>query len=180
MSPRNSGKDDMPQDAPTTALVRANVTLPECLEGKIVLSGWAESLINGAKYVEPDPNYLARLLMVQMLTAETLELALSTSNTLSLQKAIPNVPDAGTGPIEITDLYVTDSDLNEGMPCYVIISAIRLETGEVVKYTTGAGAVQTAMLTFLSWGVWPIRCQITRMERKDRGGRYLFWVSPVE
>lgn len=171
-------------DAANGEIVKPLVTerqpLPAALDGKIDLTKWAESLVNQRKYEDPDPNYLSRLLIMQTLTAESPDAVFEQGAIQGLQKAIPNVPDAGTGPIIITDLYVTGSDLNEGVPCYVIITATHAETGEVAKYTTGAQQLQAQLLASLSWGRWPIPCQIKRIDRKDKSGKYLFWMFPPE
>lgn len=182
MPPRNqqSGNDDIANGEVVKPTVQERAPLPEQLAGKIVLSAWAESLVNGVKYEDPDPNYLSRLLITQTLTAESLDKVFEQGAIQGLQKAIPNVPDAGTGPIVITDLYVTGSDLNEGVPCYVIITATHVETGEISKYTTGAQQLQAQILASLSWGHWPIPCQIKRIDRKDKSGKYLFWMFPPE
>lgn len=182
MPPRSPQNDD---NAPASGeivkpLIAERQPLPAQLAGKIELSAWAESLVNKAKYVDPDPDYLSRLLIVQTLTAENMDAVFEQGAIQGLQKAIPNVPDAGTGPIVITDLYVTGSDLNEGVPCYVIITATHMETGVISKYTTGAQQLQAQLLASLSWGRWPIPCQIKRLDRKDRSGKYLFWMFPPE
>jgi len=182
MPPRNNTPDgdDISTGEVVKPLVSERAPMPAQLEGKIYLSAWAESLVNGAKYVEPDPNYLSRLLIMQTLTATSLDEVFEQGGIQGLQKAIPNVPDAGTGPIVITDLYVTGSDLNEGVPCYVILTTTHMETGVVTKFTTGAQQLQAQILAALSWGQWPIPCQIKRTDRKDKSGKYLFWMFPVE
>lgn len=170
---------DIPMGEIVKPVVTERAPMPAQLEGKIILSAWADSLVNGTKYAEPDPNYLSRLLVMQTLTAESLDQVFEQGGIQGLQKAIPNVPDAGTGPIMITDLYVTGSDLNEGVPCYVILTTTHMETGTIAKYTTGAQQLQAQILAALSFGHWPIPCEIKRTDRKDKSGKYLFWMFPV-
>jgi hypothetical protein len=182
MPPRNgtSSNDNIPAGEVVKPLVTERQPLPAQLAGRFDLTAWANSLVNGAKYVDPDPNYLSRLLIMQILTAESLEEVFEQDGVTGLQKAIPNTPDAGTGPVVITDLYVTGSDLNEGVPCYVILTLTSIETGQVKKYTTGAQFLQAQILAALSWGVWPISCEIKRTDKKDRSGKYLFAMLPIE
>lgn len=161
-------------------LAKFDVEPPAQLAGIIDVRAWAESLVTRVAYAEPNPDFLSMMLMAQTLMAETAEDVLAQSSIRKLQEAIPNVPGAGTGPIEINDLYVTSSDFGEGAPCYVILTAMDLETGVVDKYTTGAQQLQSQILRLLSLGVWPIRCQIKRTERKDKGGRFLFWLFPPD
>lgn len=170
-------------DQPTGEVIQrpfAGIALPAQLEGTMNLSDWAESLANHVPYNEPDPNYLSRMLLVQTLTAETTDDVFAQAGIRKLQESIPNVPNASTGPVELFDLYVTGSDFGEGAPCYMIMSLRDLETGFESKYTTGASQLQAQILRLISLGVWPIRGKITRTERKDRGGRFLFWLFPPD
>lgn len=161
-------------------LANERAPLPEIFEGKFTLTAWAESIVNNVPYVEPDPNYLSRLLITQTLTAASMDEVFAQRGVRKLQESVPNVPDAGTGPIFIDDLYIATSDQEDGMPCYMIMSTTHMETGEEAKYTTGAGQLQAQILAAISFGTWPIPCNIKRIDRKDRGGRYLFWMYPPE
>lgn len=175
--------DDNPADSIVYASVPAIVPtapLPADLEGLIDLSKWAEALVNGAAYDEPDPNYLSRLLITQTLTAATPEQVVNPNDLNGLQKIIPNVADACTGPIEITELYVAKSDQKDGTPTYLIMGYTDLETGAFRRTTTGASQLQAQLLRLLSLGVWPIRGNIKRLARTDKGGRFLFWLFPPD
>lgn len=162
------------------AMLAGSGVLPVELQGTVVLREWAESLVNHEPYHEPDPDYLSRLLLLQTLTAETADKVFERSGIKKLQESIANVPGAGTGPVEFTSIYVTSSDFGEGAPCYMIFELTDLETAVASKYTTGATQLQAQVLRLISLGVWPIRGQIRRIDRKDRGGRYLFQLYPVD
>jgi hypothetical protein len=161
-------------------LIAEGVALPDDLYGKLDLSVWAESLINRRPYTEPDPEYLSRMLLTQTLMASDVDAVFEQAGIRKLQEAIPNVPNGGTGPITIYDLYVTGSDFGDGAPCYMILSVRDMETGMESKYTTGASQLQAQILKLISLGNWPIKCQIKRTERKDRGDRFLFWLFPPD
>jgi hypothetical protein len=161
-------------------LIAEGTAVPDDLYGKLDLSVWANSLINRTPYTEPDPEYLSRMLLTQTLMADDVDAVFAQAGIRKLQEAIPNVPNGGTGPIQIYDLYVTGSDFGEGAPCYMILSVRDLETGMESKYTTGATQLQAQILKLISLGSWPITCQIKRTERKDRGGRFLFWLFPPD
>ena len=161
-------------------LIGSPAQLPAELADNLNLSKWAESLVNGAIYTEPDPNYLSRMLIRQTLEATTPEQVFNPNDLDGLQKIIPNVPNAGSGPIEIDGLYVASSAMTEGAPCYMILDFTDLETGVKRKTTTGATQLQAQILRLLGFGIWPIRCQVRRTERKDKGGRFLFWLFPVD
>lgn len=182
MSPSKEVEEtpEVVQGAMVTPLMSAAARLPSELDGLINLSAWAECLINGKKYNEPDPDYLSRTLLTQTLMAETPEDVFNVNDLDGLQKLIPNGPGLGTGPVEINGLYVAHSSLNDKNATYMIMDITDLETGNITKTTTGAGQLQAQIMRLLGFGIWPIRCQIKRTERKDRGGRYLFWLFPVD
>lgn len=147
---------------------------------QVSFEAWGNSLVNGTAYKEPDPGYLTRTLIMGLLTAETAEQVMAGNSIAKLQQIIPDAPGQGTGPIEITDLYVTGSDFDEGMPCYVIVSYVHMNDGESGKFTTGASYLQAQLLAMLNLGHWPIRCQIKRINRKDRAGKFLFQMYPAD
>lgn len=144
------------------------------------LSAWANSLVNGVEYHEPDPDYLSRKLLMQTLTATTPEQVFEGTGIDGLQKMIPDMPDAGTGPIIISEIYVARSSLEQGTKTYVILTFTKMSTGETFTTTTGAQQVQAQLLKLASFGNYPVKCQIKRTDRKDRGGRFLFWVFPSD
>lgn len=182
MPPRNNPPDEAtPLEGVVVRDILADAApLPRELQGLFTLTAWRDSLIKGEPYKEVDPDFLSRKLMLQTLNSATLEDVFEQKGMRKLQEAIPNTPGAGTGNIAITELYVTDSDFGEGAPCYVIFGAVDMDSGALVQYTTGATQLQIQMLRALSFGHWPIRGNIKRIDRKDKGGRYLFWMFPPD
>lgn len=154
--------------------------LPERFFAIINPEAWVNAILYGEKYKEPDPDFISRMLAAQSIFAETPEDAFASAGVKRLQKWVPNAPDATTGPLEITDLYVAESDFETGNPSYVIVSYIHLEDGEEGKFTTGATNVQATLIGLLRNGVWPIRCQIKRGDSKDKGDRYLLFMLPPD
>jgi hypothetical protein len=141
---------------------------------------WARAIVYGEKYTEPDPNFISRMLALLSIMADTPEEAFAQAGVRRVQKWVPDQPNATSGPFEITDLYVAESDFETGNPTYVIISAMHLETGEAFKATTGATNIQATIIGLLNNGVWPIRCQIKRGDSKDAGGKYLLFLLPPD
>jgi hypothetical protein len=161
-------------------LLAGELELPEDITRVIDVQGWARSLIAREPYTEPDPEYLQRMLLLQTLSAANIDEIFAQGAIKKLQEAIPNVPGAGTGPIEIYNLYVTDSDFGEGAPTYLILGTRSLVHGTEIRYTTGATQIQAQVMAALCLGEWPLRCAITRTDRKDKGGRYMFWLIPPD
>lgn len=161
-------------------LISSPAALPADLAEHLDLSSWANALINHRPYMEKDEGYLQRLLLMQTLEATTPDQVFSPNDLDGLQKIVGNAPGAGTGPIEINGLYVASSSMSEGAPCYMILDWTSLETGAKRKTTTGATQLQAQILRLIGFGIWPIQCQIKRTERKDKGGRFLFWLFPPD
>lgn len=154
--------------------------IPPAINAIINVEGWVKSILLKAPYSEPNPDYVSTMIAFQTITAQTIEEVFEQAGVKGLQKTLTNVPEATTGPIEITDIYVAETDFETGNPCYIIITATDLETGEEWKRTTGATNVQATILGLLLNGMWPIRCQIKRGDTKDKGGRYLMFVLPPD
>lgn len=150
------------------------------VQQQVDFTAWANSLVNSTPYEEPDPGYLTRAMLMKVLTATSPEEIMSDAGIGKLREMVPNTPGANTGPILITDVYVTGSDFGEGMPCYLIITAIDLELGTEIKFTTGASYLQGQLLAMLNYGTWPIKCQIKRIGTKGKGEQYLFQMYPAD
>jgi hypothetical protein len=154
--------------------------LPEAFNAIIRFEAWAQAVVNGKPYTEPQPDFISRMLAVQAITADTIADVWASAGVKQLQKMVPDTPGANTGPIEITDLYVAESDFETGNPTYVIITATDLEMGGEVKFTTGATNIQATLIGLLRHGMWPIKCKIMRGDSKDKGGRYLLFMLPPD
>lgn len=154
--------------------------LPAELNGLFDLRAWFESLARKVEYKPLNPDYMSERMLALTLMSGSVEELLSPKNLTGLQDLIPNTPGATSGPIRITEIYVDKSDQEDGNRCYILFSFINLETGIETTTTTGATQVQAVFLTWLALGQWPIECRITRGDRTDRGGRYMFLIQPVE
>lgn len=154
--------------------------VPEALGAIIDMPAWASAIVSGTPYAEPNPDFISKMLAFQIMTAATIEEAFASQGVRRLQNMLANVPEANTGNIEITDLYVAETDFETGLPTYVIVTVVSLEDGLSYKFTTGATNIQATIFALLRMGVWPIRCKIKRGESKDKGGRYLLFMLPAD
>jgi hypothetical protein len=154
--------------------------LPETLDGKIDPYGWLACLVAGQPYVEPDPDLIAREMLLNVLLTEDLTTALTGADMDGMQDIVENYAGATTGPIRITDFYVLSSNLEDKDGVYVILEWVSLETGKVTRCSTGAGTIQVSLVRYLLAGVWPIECQIVRDKATDQGGRHLLKIWPVD
>jgi hypothetical protein len=154
--------------------------LPERFFQIINPEAWVNSILYGDKYTEPDPDFISRLLAAQAIFADTVEEAFASAGVKKLQQWLPDQPGASIGPLEMTDLYVAESDFETGNPTFVLISGVMLESGEEFKVSTGATNVQATIIGLLRLGHWPIRFQFKRGDSKDKGGKYLIFVLPPD
>lgn len=171
---------------PSAELVkRANaaiekLTFPAGMEEFIDGPAWVKSILLGEKYKEPDPDFISRKLALQTIMGASVDDVFAQAGITRVQDMVPNTPGAETDPFEITDLYIAESDYQTGNPCFVIIEAAWLDTGQEFKCTTGATNVQAILIGLLINKVWPIRVKFKRGESKDKGDRYLLFLMPPD
>lgn len=153
---------------------------PPHLKDQIDFVGWARAILMGEKYKEPIPDYISKMLALQTIMAGSPEEVFAAAGVKGLQEIIPDLPDAGTGPHEILDVYVAESDIETGYSCFIIVEWLDLELGGTQKWTTSATNVMSTMLGLLKFGQWPIRCQIKRGDSKDKSGKHLLIMLPPD
>lgn len=154
--------------------------LPDALSGTIDLHAWYKSLANGDKYISKDPNAIMRKLVMQTANAKTADELFERNKAFGLQGLIPNVPGRGSGPIDIIGLNVVESHMDGGIPCFMVLEIQSRRTGETLITTTGAQEMQMQVLGCLTFGIWPIPCQIKRIDVKDKGGRHMLRLYPLD
>jgi hypothetical protein len=154
--------------------------LPPELDGLFYVQAWVKALTTNTTYVEPNPEFMSQRMMMNTLSATTVEELLSDQSLEGLQSILPDEPWASTGNIIITDLYVAASDIEGGAPTYMLLTWVNETTGIETTTSTGATNLQLQFASMLAMGIWPIRGQIKRRDRKDRGGRYLIGFYPAE
>lgn len=154
--------------------------LPADFLAIIDFEGWAKAVAFKAPYKEPNPDFISTMLAFNAITATTIEEVFQSAGVKKLQEIIPDTPGATTGPREITDLYVAESDFETGNPSYVIITWTDLELGGEQRVTTGATNIQATLIGLLKLGQWPMRVQVKRGDSKDKGGRYLLFMLPPD
>ncbi len=166
-------------EAPKRPVVKFD-RLPEAFRTVINPAAWVNAILYHDKYVEPDPDFISRMLAAQSIMADTVEEAFSSAGIIKLQEWLIDRPGETTGPLEIIDLYVAASDFEAGTSSFVLVSFLMLETGATGKFSTGATNVQATLIGLLRLGTWPIRCQLKRGDSKDKGGKYLIHMLPPD
>lgn len=163
-----------------TLLLETKPQLPLALDGAFELMSWYRSLAYREPYEEKDPERVARKIMLRTFQAKDAAAVFEHQKPFGLQGLVRNQPGASTGPIDIVDLYVAESEHKTGVPCFMVMEIVSHKTGDVMTTTTGAQEVQAQILSLIALGVWPIPCEIKRIDAQDRGGRYMFRVFPLD
>lgn len=157
-----------------------SATWPEHLSSQIDFPGWVRAVVLGENYKEPIPGYISRMLAIEAILAPTPEEVYKAAGVKGLQEIVPDTPGATTGPREIIDIYVAESDIETGYSCFIIIEWFDLELGTKSKVTTSATNVMSTMIGLLKFGQWPIRCQVKRGDSKDKSGKHLLLMLPPD
>lgn len=158
----------------------AKAAWPEHLSSQINFPEWVSAVALGTDYKEPIPGYISKMLAIEAILAPTPEQVYKASGVKGLQEILADAPGATTGPHEIIDLYVAESDIETGYSCFVIVEWFDLEMGTREKWTTSATNIMSTLIGLLKFGQWPIRCQIKRGDSKDKSGKHLLLMLPPD
>jgi hypothetical protein len=154
--------------------------VPATINKIIDFEGWAQAIAYGEPYKEPDPEFITRMLAMRSILATSVEEAFSGLGIVKVQEWILDRPGETSGPIEINDIYVAESDFESGNGCFVIITCVNLMDGTEIRASTGATNIQASLIGLLQLGNFPVKCQIKRGDSKDKGGRYLLHLLPPD
>lgn len=158
----------------------ARVKFPPDMEKYMPAERWIRALLLGEKYAEPDPDFLSRMLAAEVIFAGTVEEVFKQGMVKGLQELMPNTANARSEPFELESVYVMESDYETGNPCYVVMRGTYLESGDDFITTTGATSIQAQLIALIGMGQWPIRAMFCRGDIKDKGGRFLLFLTPPE
>lgn len=138
----------------------------------ISLSEWAEALFGAREFAEVDPDETSLAMLAQILTATSSEEALA-SMELDRAKAMCGDEPGGHSPVlTIFGARPMRSEYEEGPNCYVIVDAVRKADGKPARFTTGARAVQAAILAHVANGWVPFDAILSIRSQRTRRGFY--------
>ena len=133
---------------------------------------WAESLVQDTDFPDDDPDEMALGILAGILLAQSSEEALAVTNLQRAKELCGNIPGGHSPLLEITAAMPFKSTYEQGAPCYAMVSATVVSTGEKFKFTTGARAVQAVIIAHLVHGWMPFRCLITMRSTPTQRGYY--------
>ncbi len=146
----------------------AEILQPHALD----LRGWVTALMTDSDFeedTEVDPAYA---MMASILSAETSEEVFAAMDVKKAKEMCGGEPGGHSPRLLITDARPLQSTFQEGPSCFVIVSATYKADGTKVKFTTGARAVQAAIIKHMHAGWMPIDCVMTIRKTPTRAGFY--------
>ena len=160
--------------APGTGLALMSTAELEAIVGTrtVPVREWAESLVTDTEFPDDDPDEMALGILAGILLATSSEEALAVTNLQRAKELCGNIPGGHSPLLEITAAMPFKSTYEQGAPCYAMVSAIVVSTGEKFKFTTGARAVQAVIIAHLVHGWMPFRCLITMRATPTQRGYY--------
>jgi hypothetical protein len=163
-----------PDQAPGTSLALMTTGELEELVGTrtVPVREWAASLVQDTEFPDDDPDEMALGILAGILLAGSSEEALAVTNLQRAKELCGNMPGGHSPLLEITAAMPFKSTYEQGAPCYAMVSATVVSTGEKFKFTTGARAVQAVIIAHLVHGWMPFRCLITMRSTPTGRGYY--------
>lgn len=167
--------DDLPHRTPGAALAtleRLSGTELEQLLAPHTVSPkeWIMTLMTNEEMPEADADEQTLGMLASILLAGSSEEALSALDLQRARDLCGGEPGGRSPVLEFHGARSLRSDYEEGATCYMIADVVRLDTGERMRFTTGARAVQMVVAKHIYEGWIPFRAALEiRRERTRRG-----------
>jgi hypothetical protein len=131
---------------------------------------WIVYLMTNEEMPEADADEQTLGMLASILLAGSSEEALSALDLQRARELCGGEPGGRSPVLEFYGARALKSDYEEGATCYMIADAVRLDTGERCRFTTGARAVQMVMAKHCYEGWLPFKGALEiRRERTRRG-----------
>lgn len=72
--------------------------------------------------------------------------------------------------IKVTNMIRRESTLDNGMPWYLIVDAVDVKSGELVKINTSSGSIMAKLAMLHHWGNIPAVMTVTKAEKATKAG----------
>lgn len=138
----------------------------------ISVEQWVTALLTDQEFEDRDTEEATIGILAQILTARTSEEALA-SLELERAKVMCGGEPGGHSPLlEIRGARPMKSAFEEGAPCFCIVDAVYVHNGEPVRFTTGAKAVQAAIIAHIGNGWMPFQAILEIRSKPTARGFY--------
>ena len=138
----------------------------------ISIEQWVTALLTGDEFDTPDPEESTLGILAQILTARTSEEALASLELERAKDMCGGQPGGHSQLLEIRGARPMASTFDEGAPCFCIVDAVYVHNGEPVRFTTGAKAVQAAIIAHIGNGWLPFQAILEIRRQPTAKGFY--------
>jgi hypothetical protein len=145
----------------------------------IDIRSWAESLVHGAEFPESDPDDATDTMLTGILMASSSQEAFAAMQLQRAKEMCGGEPGGRSNAQEVRGVLPFKSTFEQGAPCYIVVSSFDLAESRSIRWTTGAKAVQTVILTHYVRGWWPFRMQLAIRGERTKRGFYPLNAEPV-
>jgi len=133
---------------------------------------WVTALVTGDDFPEDNPDESILGILAQILTARTSEEALASLELDRAKEMCGGEPGGHSALLEIRGARPMKSRFDDGAPVYSIVDAVYVHNGEPVRFTTGAKAVQAAIIAHIGNGWMPFRAVLAIRRTPTAAGYY--------
>lgn len=133
---------------------------------------WVSALVDAERFEETDEEDASLGMVRSILLATSSEEVFAAMNVVSVKDLLGTEPGAQSNVFEIRAAQPLKSTFEEGASAFAIITAFDLAEGQPVTLSTGARAVQSAIVAHMVHGWMPFKAKFTRKRKPTRSGYY--------
>jgi hypothetical protein len=133
---------------------------------------WAEALFSVSEFPESDPDDATNAMLAAILMAETSEEVLASMELNRAKEMCGDEPGGHSPLLTIYGARPVKSEYEDGANCYIIVDARYKVDGRSARFTTGARAVQAAILAHVVRGWLPFDAMLEIRRERTRKGYY--------
>lgn len=122
---------------------------------------WVRMLLTDAEFPEEATDEIGIGLLAAILSADSSEDALTALDLKRAKKLAGDEPGGHSPLLVITGARAVKSTFDEGASCYAIVDAVIKHSGEKIRFTTGARAVQAAIVKHVAEGWMPFEALLS-------------------
>ena len=101
--------------------------------------------------------------ILDVLNAETVD-------DLNREDSLPSLDSLAPCRLKFLDVVRRPSDLENGMPFYLVVDAMDTRTGEAIRFQTSAGTPMAVIASRWQRGQWPFVASFTKKAEATKGG----------
>lgn len=120
-----------------------------------------------------DPAEASLAIGRRILTAPDAESVLTPASTISTDELVGEA-------VELRDYRVMRSDIEGGIPYYMLLEAVRLDTGELIMIDTSSLNIMAQVWKLKRLEALPRRVRIIAAGRRTRQGYVPLWLTAAE